>query len=502
VIASLLVGLAVVVALSVFGVQLARAILGRSTWLELLGLAYPLGSGVLTWLLFLLSWIGLRMTALSVAATAAFALAGATWAAEVRRKLILQSASDSRRGIWEGTGGTSARVGLGLAFAVLMLAALVISVGRSYAAYDAMAGWALKGYGIAAGGSVLAGRDWGMWGLNYPLNIMLQVATFRLFGGDLLPESKLLFPLYLASVCLGIFLFWRRFRVAPALAALGLMLIATNPVVFIHATNGYANLPFAAVLTLGVLTGIDGVASHDQPRQFLSGLLLGIGVWTRPEGVLYAAPIAAALVAIARIGRRGKVFPLALLSPLLGLSIPWLLFAGTHYELDPVWIQQGDTAVLAITNLLKGISAGGARLSTLYLIVRLFIERALLPENWGAYLPVVALLFALSAFARRTWARREILYLVAVSVITIVLPVALYLVLSIHGLPDFVLVLRRDFDRAYLPAYFMTNVLAITLLQPRTHDQDPSAPRRPGSQSGMSAGSEEAHLDEVGRVWG
>jgi hypothetical protein len=502
VIALLLIGFAVVAALSVLGVQLARAILGRSTWLELLGLAYPLGSGVLTWLLFILSWMGLRITALSVAATAAFALAGATWAAENRRRQILQSATDRRRVIREDTGGSSVQVGLGLAFVVLMLAALAISIGRSYAAYDAMAGWALKGYGIAASGSVLAGRSWGMWGLNYPLNIMLQVATFRLFGGDLLPESKLLFPVYLACVCLGIFSFWRRFRVAPALAAAGLMLIATNPVVFIHATNGYANLPFAAILTLGMLAAIDGVLECDPRRQIISGLLLGIGVWTRPEGFLYVALIAVAVAAVARLGRIGRVYPLAFTVPVVGLSVPWLLFALTHYELDPVWIQHGDTAVLAITNLLRGISAGGARLSTLYLIVKLFLERAMLPENWGAYLPVVTCLFVLSAFARRTWARMEIPYLVAASVITIALPVALYLVLSIHGLPDFVLVLRRDFDRAYLPAYFMTNVLAITLLQSRTYDQDPSAPGRPRSQTGKIARSEEAHPNERGKAWG
>ena len=466
----------VVAALSALGFQLARAILGKSTWLVLLGLAYPLGSGVLTWLLFILSWMGLRITALSVAATVAFALVGATWAAEIRRRQVLQSAADGRGVIRDDTGGPSVRIGLGLAFAVLIGAALVISVGRSYAAYDAMAGWALKGYGIAESGSVLAGRDWGMWGLNYPLNIMLQVATFRLFGGDLLPESKLLFPVYLACVGLGIFSFWRRFRVAPALAAAGLMLIATNPVVFIHATNGYANLPFAAILTLGMLAAIDGVLERDPRRQIISGLLLGIGVWTRPEGFLYVALFAAAMAAVARLGRLGKVYPMAFAVPIVGLSVPWLLFAWTHYELDPVWIQHGDTAVLAITNLLEGITQSGARLSTLYLIVRLFLERALLPENWGAYLPTVTFLFVLSAFARRAWARKEIPYLAAATVITIALPVALYLVLSIHGLPDFVLVLRRDFDRAYLPAYFMTNVLAITLL-PTRNDEQVGSPR-------------------------
>ncbi len=463
-IGSSLVGLTLLAVLGALGVQLLRAILVEWDWLELLSLAYPLGSGVLTWLLFLLSWLGVQLTPFSVGATGVATLIVASWIAELRHNkgssAMIRNAPLSG---WEPQRKRPA-IGLGLSLSVVMLAALAISVGRSYAAYDSMTGWALKGYGIAMEGSILAGREWGMWGLNYPLNIVIQVAAFFLFGNDLLPESKLLFPIYLACVCLGVFLFWRRFRVAPTLAVFGVILLATNPVVFLQSTNGYANLPFTAVLILGVLTGIDGFLRGDARRQFLSGLLLGIAVWTRPEGVVYAGLIAASLLGITRFARINRVQPFAFLSPLITIAIPWLIFAWLHHELDPDWIQHGDTAALAIASLVDGSSRGAARLFDLYLIIRLFIDRAVSPNNWGAYLPVLGSVLVLSTFIRRVWNRREIAHLAAVAAITIVIPVALYFALSIQQWPEFVMILRQDFDRAYLPAYFMTNVLAIALI--------------------------------------
>ena len=478
---SLLVGLVIVAALGLLGVQLLRTILGKGSWLEVLSFAYPIGAGVFTWLLFLLAWMGLRITPISVAAAWITALIGTTWTARVRHGRVPRPSGRPRSDRRETT-EPNLPLGLTLTLALLLLIALALSVGRSYAAYDAMAGWAIKGYAIAAGGTVLAGRDWGMWGLNYPMNIMLQVATFRLFGGDLLPESKLIFPIYLASACLGIYLFWRRFKVAPLVAALGVLLLATNPVVFIQATNGYANLPFAATITLGVLTGIDGIMKGDAHRQMLSGLLLGSAVWTRPEGILYAGLFATAFLAISRLGRIGTARPLAILSPLAVLSSPWLLFARMHYELDPAWIQHGDTAGFAFANLLEGISNGGAQLFNLYLIPRLFVERAVVPENWGAYLPVVVSLVAISAFLRHTWRRGEIAHLAAAAAVTILVPIALYFVLSVQGRPDFVELLRLDFDRAYLPAYLLTTVLAVSLVQPRDEQGGPArwSPSRGG----------------------
>lgn len=486
---SYLLGLAVIAALAALGALLTRAILVKASWLELLSLSYPLGSGVLTWLLFNLSWLGLPISAISVAVTAFVAAGAAVWIARIRRLHLTHRIPDRQAKPQEGRTALDLPSASALALGLVMLIAIAISVGRSYAAYDAMAGWAIKGYGIAFEGSILAGREWGMWSLNYPLNIMMQVATFRLFGSDILPESKLLFPAYLASVCLGVFIFWRRQRVPRALAGMGMLLIATNPVAFIQSTNGYANLPFSAILTLGVLTGIDALKRRDPSRQFLSGLLLAIGVWTRPEGVLYVAPIAASIWLIARIGRYCRGIPVAFMSPLAVVSIPWLMFAWTHYELDPVWIQHGDTAALAMAGLVERISGRDAHWFDLYLIVRLFAERALQPKNWGAYTPVVGSLVAISLFRKRNLSRMEIRCLAAATAIGVAIPIALYFALSLQGWPDFVDILRRDFDRAYLPGYLMTNVLAIALLASQSGEriegirqpilQGPSAAKQP-----------------------
>ncbi len=102
--------------------------------------------------------------------------------------------------------------GAGLAIllcAGVILLAGVVSIGRGYSQYDDIANWALKGYGIAEERSIFGGNVWGGHTLEYPQNVPLQIALFRLVEGDLFPASKLTFTLSFASLLLGAYLFWR-----------------------------------------------------------------------------------------------------------------------------------------------------------------------------------------------------------------------------------------------------------------------------------------------------
>ena len=61
-ISALIVDLAILGALVFFGYVLIRIFLGGSGRLETASLAFPLGGGIITWLLFLLSWGGMQLT--------------------------------------------------------------------------------------------------------------------------------------------------------------------------------------------------------------------------------------------------------------------------------------------------------------------------------------------------------------------------------------------------------------------------------------------------------
>lgn len=89
-------------------------------------------------------------------------------------------------------------------FGVLFGMALLTSLTRAYSTYDGIANWTLKGYGMALERSIFAGAKWGGHVLSYPQNLPLTIAMFRLADGDILPGSKLLFPLFAFSLFLGI----------------------------------------------------------------------------------------------------------------------------------------------------------------------------------------------------------------------------------------------------------------------------------------------------------
>ena len=236
---SLIIAAALLLAILLLGSQIARAVLAPQQRAELLGLAFPLGAGVLTWLLFLVSWVGLPLNLPSVIIVYALALmAAVVIGARVLGNGSVEKRRSSGRPITSPSSADKLHTALLLLFAFLIGLAAFIAVARSYSAWDAAAIWAPKGYGIAFEGSIFAGARWGAHGLGYPLNVPLLISVFTWLGGDILPGSKLIFPAFLASVSLGAYAFWIRQGVSTLLAGLGMLLVASVPSIFLHATIG------------------------------------------------------------------------------------------------------------------------------------------------------------------------------------------------------------------------------------------------------------------------
>jgi hypothetical protein len=451
--------LLVLLAFFVTGYQLLQILLPPSDSLERIAYAYPLGAGVFTWCLFLISWAGIPLTRLSLFLLFCLLMV----ASRVIPSLLARESQP--RSHWfsfprrlplddKGRGFKAIWVIIGL----LTLLTFAYSVGRSYGeAYDAIAIWANQGYGIAHENSIFAGQEWGWWGLSYPLNLMLQVSTFMLFGGELLPGSKLMYPVYLISLCLACYAFWMKSGVHKTLATLGVLFIATNPVVFNQSTNGYSNLPFAVIYSIGVLVLIDGVEKQDKSRQLLAGIFLGLAAWTRPEGIGYSLVTLVLLGVLNRITRNGKVYLPHLALPVVIIVGPWLLFG---------WKNVVDVELplgAAIASVFPNIISGNLNLFELYRIPRFFLDRALKPENWGAFIPIVATLFILGLITRNAWRQTRNFYLASMALLASSIPVAIYYVVSFEPFDNYLLILRRDFDRAFLSGFTLLTVLAINL---------------------------------------
>jgi hypothetical protein len=424
----------------------------RPAW-RLAGAFFPLGIGMTTWTTFILSRLGLSLDGGTVLLTLGVLLLGGFVALRRRsRRLepgrVVEQAHPASRG--------QRRVGRTLLILLLVSVALQIqiAIGASYSEWDSMAIWSAKGYGIAQEGDVLAAATWGSHGLSYPLNLPLGIALMRMIQGDAEPISKLIFPLFYASLLVGCIQFWLRRGITLRDAAAGGLWIATIPVIFVYGSNGYANLPFATTLVLGALGLVEGLVDRHRASIVVGGLLLGCASWTRVEGIAYVA----ALLAL------GFIAALALRRPLR----PMITAAGTVFILYAPW---WATAAQATSSGAVG-QAVGTGLSALqdralpwdHLLIlgRVTTRHMLTPTTWG-FLLLCGLLLTWSALRLRTRLEATLALVASSAAVTATVTGGIVLVrsLALAG-ASFRAMLDRSLDRHLLPSAILL-ILAVVL---------------------------------------
>ena len=228
----------------------------------MLALGFPLGAGIFTWSLFITSWAGVPVS---------IASASLSWVVLLVMALAIRKVIPMRQDAIREKVASRGRLPVALEWGVPVALSFILGVAGfaawlgiacAYSAGDDMAIWAVKGYGIAPQGTVWAAGHWGDHGLSYPLNLPLLIATYR-FSGDILPASKLIAPLFYISLCIGCLRFWWQRDVSPLTASAGAIGLAATPILFEHATLGYANLPYTAYLVLGSGEAILGIMTAD-----------------------------------------------------------------------------------------------------------------------------------------------------------------------------------------------------------------------------------------------
>lgn len=281
--------------------------------------------------------------------------------------------------------------------------------------------------------------------MGYPLNISLGIAMLRLLQGDAEPLSKLIFTLFLISVCLGILQFWLGLGVPPGHAVLAASFLSTVPVVFQHGTIGYVNLPFACYLTLGTIYLLEGIGEGSKSKQALGGLLLALSAWTRPDGL----PISM-LVLIGILGAKAACswrspHLWAVCGPLVAVAGPWQVYS---WAVAPGAAQAATVDVVA--GFMSGVARGQWKLDSFYWIARFAGGQLTDPTVWGVALPVGLLLILMrrKAVADRT---RPISFALLIVTLVVSLQVVLfYYLLSFSA--DLIYWLGTDINRMMLPA--------------------------------------------------
>lgn len=369
------------------GGLLVANLLGTSRVSGYGGLFFPVGFGTVTWLLFLGSLANLPFRPFLVLAGLLVALVGLLYFNLRRTREEKVPISRKPRFL-----DAPAVVALGIGF--VLIAAL--SVQLAYSEWDAIAFWSIKGYGIAWDAAILASPSWGAPGQSHPLGIPIGIAVMRMLQGDSEPMSKVLNPLFFASLALGCFQFWRR-RGAPRMLALACaLLLSSVPLLVEHATNGYANLPAATYLALGTIIIVRGAIEKDRRTQWLGGWLLGLATWTRSDAFPILIALLPALYLTLRVNKGANVCARCLMVPTLLIGGTWLVSAPTYTS--------GGYAMGALQMALVGLQRGDLNFTAIYRAVRALGGDLLEPLVWGFLFPAS---IALSIFAVANWRRAD-----------------------------------------------------------------------------------------------
>jgi hypothetical protein len=435
------------------GYALARQLLGSSRWA--LAVAFPLGSGAVTALVFVSAWL-LSVPVSTTSYVVAFGLVSAIAFVGYRSGRASDELTDrpSSNG-FEWRQLVSLQGFALLAVAILVVVSVAIAYGRAYSTLDGIANWATKGYAIALEGSIFAGARWGGHHLEYPQNIALQIGFFRLLDGDALPGSKLLYSAFFGSLIMGCLAYWRSTGVRKEIAAFGALLLASTPILFVHSTLGLANLPMSAYLVIGILLTLAGIKQDSAGRQLVGGLMLGLAAWTRLEAAVYSFVFLSAIVIFAKTLKLGRIRLVSLYAPLLLVQLPWLLFYAIHGRGTGVAF---STAEL----LLSGVQLGGeSGLDVLKLVVDQLLFQLRDSPRWGAIEAVsiggllIGLVHAVRVRDSAFFAKVSVFGLVLVTV------VALFFLIGVSGAYDLVHWLDDSFDRHLIPVYCLLLVLSV-----------------------------------------
>ena len=189
-------------------------------------------------------------------------------------------------------------------------------------AWDALAIWVVKAKAIFATGS-LAGSVYGAYPF-YPLHIPLQMSLLL----NRLPISaiQIIFPIYFALLLLSFGGTLRRFC-SRSYSLVFVLLLAATPTLVYQSTVAMADVPFTYYYVSSVLYLFLYLSGQGKGFALLSGMLVGIAAWTRPEGLLYFAINLAVLAVHLLRHRRGFADTILYLLMFGVFWLPWTFYS-------------------------------------------------------------------------------------------------------------------------------------------------------------------------------
>jgi len=277
-------------------------------------------------------------------------------------------------------------------FIFIGLASVLIAVGKGYFSSDGIVIWGSKGYGILEEGLIPGIANWGTTASGYPLGIPILIATMKSLFGEILPASKLIFPIFYLGL---IFSIWELFKVKTKQIWAGIftLLLISAPLISLHGTIAYANLPFTTLYLFSSVLPIYLISIKASKKQhfILFGVLQIFSIWVRPEGIylvaLYMIILAFYLQKKLQKGWWSRYQ--YMLIPTIIFIIFWIITS------NYIYIEQPESSFLSVT--INSFKNGNFRIREGIFTFKSILKILLSPSEWGliGYIMVFSLMLSI-----------------------------------------------------------------------------------------------------------
>ena len=267
-------------------------------------------------------------------------------------------------------------------------------------------------------------------------------------------------------ILLAAYEFLRRTNVARVIAGLAILILALAPLVFNHATIGYANLTMAYYVVCAVML-FERTVKHTKPESrdyslFLSGLFFVGAAWTRPEGLAISWLVAIALTGIALWIKREKsqlkTFTF-IYGPLLIYSLFWMILKPIAYPYPTTNAHIAKDAISSILN-------GSLHINQIGYILINFIQSVVSLDIWGFLGAAVlaTLLVSIFRFTHIKWLSQPLLI---GGVIYIIAITGIYYLASYDPSHDISWWVNSGLDRLMMPGVILCWIGSVAAILPQ-----------------------------------
>lgn len=303
-----------------FGYKLSKMLLPNSDRLEQVALGYILGTGLFTFLWFLLNWIGISYSLISGFCLLVFLNTVLLFVERLtvkhRKISIIEISYFYRLNVIE-------MVLLGVFF-FLCISTLIQNVYWPIHHWDSLTLYDFRAHLFVKSGSMQEAIAVNSF-FGYPLLTSLAHTWVYLLGGN---NPSFIYGLLYISFLVVFFFIIKNMDIGRMSTIFLTVLIAVSPRLFDHAQWAYTNLPYSIYITLGSVYLYFGIKNKDIKTYITSAFLVGLSTWARSTEPFWLSCLVIAV--IAPFFQKRWFWAFLYSSILVFIMLPWRYFQSNY----------------------------------------------------------------------------------------------------------------------------------------------------------------------------